>query len=515
MTERPSHLFHSMLQGGGVSVPVENVPASRNADTSAGALPSRFSKTRAEQVLALRRRLALGAAGLAMVVGPGLFGSVMPGPLMVLGMVLAAGLFIIPSSRAAPALSLSIWLVVAAFVTVFGVAFAQIVQFHLAGGASSPYVPGSFPVPTTVNVGATEKAAGPILMCLLAFLLGVQLASTPERAWRLIWAVAVIAMMWTCLTLALFVLEPRMLLWVPKRAYLDSLTGPFVNRNTAAVYFGLGLLCFIACFRQQVRDLIRQPMLARNGPARSPSSVLAVAGGLMIMVVAIMLTRSRAGILLALLSSSALVATLCFRSECLSFKARRPALFRVLALLILLGVALSLVSLIDTVAQRGVGDGGRVSVYLACLQMMARQPVWGNGLGTFADVFPTIRPLELSSWGVWDRAHNTLLELAVDVGVPAAALTLIAAVQSFWTLVKGMVTRRRNYALPSLGACAAFMVGSHSLVDFSLQIPGLAAMFFLLFGACLAQAKPDYEGQPVSSRNADQQGIAVPVSVSP
>ncbi len=478
--------------------PIENALAPSKAELHRGVSPVRFGPTRAEQAMSIRRRLALGAAGFALVCGPGLFGAVMPGPLMVLGTSLALGLLVMPPSRAAPPMTAPIWMVIAAFAVVLGVAVAQVMLFHLAGSGPAAW-PTPFPFPTTVNVGATERAIGPLLSSLLAFLLGVQLASTPARAWRLIGLAAVIAMLWTCLTLMLFAIDPRTLLWLPKRAYVDSLTGPFVNRNTAAVYFGIGLSCFIAIFRQHVRDIVRPPTLARAGAARSSAVSLAAAAGILVLVVAIMLTRSRAGILLALLSNAGLVAILCLRSEGLAFKAKRPAAFWVLALLSLAAAALALVAMIDTLAQRGMGDGGRLSVYMACLKLISQQPIWGSGLGTFADVFPTVRPDELSSWGVWDRAHNTLLELAADVGLPAAGMTVLAAIVAFAALVKGITSRRRHYALPALGASIALLAGGHSLVDFSLQIPGLATMFFLILGACLAQAKPDHGVQHVSS----------------
>ncbi len=41
------------------------------------------------------------------------------------------------------------------------------------------------------------------------------------------------------------VVTPNLLLWVPKVAYRGSLTATFVNKNTAAAFFGCGAISLV------------------------------------------------------------------------------------------------------------------------------------------------------------------------------------------------------------------------------------------------------------------------------
>ncbi len=52
----------------------------------------------------------------------------------------------------------------------------------------------------------------------------------------------------------------------------------------------------------------------------------------------------------------------------------------------------------------------------------------------------------------------------------------------------GVRRRRRDVIYPSVGLAAAILVGTHSLVDFSLQIPAVAATFALILGIGCAQS---------------------------
>ena len=91
-------------------------------------------------------------------------------------------------------------------------------------------------------------------------------------------------------------------------------------------------------------------------------------------------------------------------------------------------------------------------------------------------------------FGVYDRAHNTLLELAAEAGIPLASLVLIAWMIGVGVLVHGVRTRLRDRIIPAAALAVAALAGLHSLVDFSLQIPGFAIVAFGLLGAGVAQS---------------------------
>ena len=113
--------------------------------------------------------------------------------------------------------------------------------------------------------------------------------------------------------------------------------------------------------------------------------------------------------------------------------------------------------------------------------------VW-NWAGDLCFSFSAYRSDELSMYGIYDRAHSTLLELAAEGGVPLAIIVVIGWMIAFGTLAHGVRTRRRNRIIPATALAVGLMAACHSLVDFSLQIPGFAIVVFGLLGAGIAQS---------------------------
>ena len=94
------------------------------------------------------------------------------------------------------------------------------------------------------------------------------------------------------------------------------------------------------------------------------------------------------------------------------------------------------------IGSHGFFDDGRWSVYGLCVEAIRRRPLLGAGAGTFADMFPSLRTQNFNSWGVWDYAHSTILEIAVEMGIPIAAMVVIAAAISVIILVRGALKRQ-------------------------------------------------------------------------
>ena len=137
---------------------------------------------------------------------------------------------------------------------------------------------------------------------------------------------------------------------------------------------------------------------------------------------------------------------------------------------------------------QGLSDEGRIETYRSTLRMIADHPWFGTGLGTFMWSFPAYRSANISMWGIWDRAHSTPLELASDLGLPLAGLIVLAWVVVLGLLIRGVRTRRRDLIMPVGALTVALLSSAHSVIDFSLQIPGYAIVVFSLVGAGLAQS---------------------------
>jgi O-antigen ligase len=126
------------------------------------------------------------------------------------------------------------------------------------------------------------------------------------------------------------------------------------------------------------------------------------------------------------------------------------------------------------------------------MRMIADHPWLGVGLGGFEAVFPSYRPAEVTDWGVWDRAHSVPLQIAAELGLPFALLMVSLAALALITLFVTMLRRRTNRSAISLEALAFVLLGLlHSIVDFSLQIPGYSIFFAGWMGVGLASVVSD------------------------
>ena len=148
---------------------------------------------------------------------------------------------------------------------------------------------------------------------------------------------------------------------------------------------------------------------------------------------ALLLTGSRGGLICA--SLGLLVAISLMAANRWKQRFWRVALFSGLALAILV----VLLGRIGRIGSQGLFDDGRWSVYGFCLEAIRQRPLLGAGVGTFADLFPSLRSADFYSWGVWESAHSTILEIAVEMGLPVAAAILIAALASLFILARATI----------------------------------------------------------------------------
>lgn len=281
-------------------------------------------------------------------------------------------------------------------------------------------------------------------------------------------------------------LTPDMLLWVPKLAYRGSLTTTFVNHNTAATFIGAGaILWFCSAFfsLQSLRySSIRMLLLMPSNEHVAFKVIFRAAVGL-ICFFALLLTGSRGGLICS--SLGLLVAI-----SLMIANRMKPKFWYAagLGFVALAGTAAWL-SGTGRIASQGLFDDARWSVYGFCIDAIRQRPLLGSGAGTFGDVFPSLRTDDFSTWGVWDFAHSTLLEIAVEMGIPIAAMVVIAAVASLFILARAAV-RSKDRGRSSLSAITGIALLSylHSMIDFPLQVPGYLILFGILIGCGLARA---------------------------
>jgi hypothetical protein len=277
-------------------------------------------------------------------------------------------------------------------------------------------------------------------------------------------------------------LLPDTLLWRQKEFYLEYATGTFVNRNTAATFWGSGSLILLIMLVRSILHRSDDPDPARIGCLDRPATQ---AVGCAICLVAVGMTGSRAGILVTVLSMLCAVVLYLApvnRGEWSLWTSVRNSFAVGIIVLALVGSMA-----MGRISEIGLVDGQRYEVYKTALDMIRGHALLGFGAGNFEVAFPPFRPASLGSQGIWDRVHSTPLELVLDLGLPAATAVLAVAVFFFASLITAALRRKRDRHIPVIGAGVFFLGSLHSFVDFSLQIPGFSLPFACVLGCGLAQ----------------------------
>ena len=450
--------------------------------------------------------LLFAAAALA----PLPFGSSQPAAIAFWCIVLGTGLVLAPI-RSLGTRQLALAAIAGVVVAAYGLVLHEQLAEHpwLPGAIADPIwreaeVALKVPLVSSVSIAHNQPLfeLGRPLVCVLAISCGFLVGTDAVRARQLIKVVAWSGAAYAAYGILAHLFDPTHILWREKEAYLESVTGTFINRNTAGAYFGSCAVVWSLLFWERARlEMPPGPLDWRAMFAhlfsKPPKKVVIAFAMLFLCLVAMFTTLSRGAVVLSLFTL--IVAFTAFFRRHLP---RRAGLVTALAS----GGAAALVLLqlmgggvIARFDVQGLAGGGRLETYGATLRMIADHPWFGTGQGTFAYAFPAYRSPSVSIWGVWDIAHNTLLEIAADMGLPIAALVVVAWFVVFAVLVYGAGVRRNNRVIPVAGLAIAVLAVLHSLIDFSLQIPGYAIVALSLIGAGLAQSFPSDRRQNSAS----------------
>lgn len=272
--------------------------------------------------------------------------------------------------------------------------------------------------------------------------------------------------------------------FAPKRWYLDSATGSFVNRNHFAGYLELTAAAALALvladlkpvrgrrsWRQRLRDLIA---FAFSDRARARVA-------LAIMLVGIVLSKSRMGNLAFFAALTVCgIAFIALRQRALAMRAA-------ILFLSLLVVDVWIVSrwfgfeqLVERLETTDLGQEGRLRLLDEIPPVLEAYGDAGSGLGTFALAYAPFRSTQMREH--FDHAHNDYVELAVETGITGLVLVLAFAGIHALHALRIVILRRRR--LPAAAAFAALMgltaMGIHATAEFNLQIPANAATLLVL-----------------------------------
>jgi hypothetical protein len=272
------------------------------------------------------------------------------------------------------------------------------------------------------------------------------------------------------------------------RVLAHDVRSTFINRNHFATWQGLTMLCAMAWFyHRMAKPVVKPYAMPQDREARVEEFILRAwkpMTALLLMVTALVLTHSRAGFLSALAGTVVLFMLLDKRASSKSARAR----IVVVTALAVAGIAFYMTSeaLLDRINRTDISTEERLAVYVNINRAIGDNPSLGFGYGTFADGF---RLYDQNEGAVhYDRAHNTWLENAFELGVPAALALFFALAGLALTCLRGVRRRHRDWVFPATGVAASVLVGVHAMVDFSLQIPAVAFLYALIMGVACAQS---------------------------
>ena len=267
---------------------------------------------------------------------------------------------------------------------------------------------------------------------------------------------------------------------------ISSVTGTFVNRNYFAGYLLMVIPLSIGGFFS--RGTL-QPGRFKGWRHRLSSlegKDLLLGFGLILMILALLLSASRMGILSLLISFSLI--GLLFRDSHRGQKVSKvPALIFGLALLWAAWIGLdAVISRFFTVSE---GLKSRWMIWVDTFGIFKDFPLLGSGLGTFTEVFSMYRSSHIL--GLVTHAENDFLQLASETGLLGSGLLLALFLFLFFKAASGIRSlsrgnAQRYIAIGGLVGLLALMF--HSIVERNIQVPANAFLFNVVWTMVLTIA---------------------------
>lgn len=359
--------------------------------------------------------------------------------------------------------------------------------------------------PVSLNPGETWSRVRLVASLAALFFLVVGWVDRVDRVVFLVRSVTIAGFLVAVQGLVQYLTWNGKILWI-RKVPPSAAFGPFVNHNHFAGYIGmviplaLSFAVYIVGDQRKIDESAAVGDLSTRDRARIGDSTVVgrwsrgvlVLFATVILVVALLLSLSRGG-LVSMLTGSGLLVSMLARRRGLPFRA-----WAVAGVLVLLVVGLVAWIGAGTVTKRirtlGTFESEgtlryRMVVWRSVIQHVPEYLWVGSGLGTFESSFAPYLPP--GSTKRWDKAHNDYLQLLWESGVVGSAIVLIAGVifirRYWWPGARGF---RDPVGLLGTGMAAALLtIGLHSLVDFNLQIGANAFLCVLVGGLLVALSR--------------------------
>jgi O-antigen ligase len=161
---------------------------------------------------------------------------------------------------------------------------------------------------------------------------------------------------------------------------------------------------------------------------------------------------------------------------------RTVIVFSVFFAIVSLGLYVGVENLLEryaSMAQSGYLERDRIPIWRDAWPMASTTLWFGKGLGSFMWTFPAYETMEPDIPAMY--AHNDYLEVVAEIGIVGFALMIWAFVLCWRSAIRNLLSGDplvRGIGVATIGALAATAI--QEITDYSLYIPGAAAMFILL-----------------------------------
>ncbi len=334
--------------------------------------------------------------------------------------------------------------------------------------------------------GAGFESIMRILTYGMVFFLALQLGRDRARAEKMFWAMTLAGTAYALYGLIIYFGDYQMVLWVEKKT--TNVSGTFINRNSFATLMGLCLLCAAGLYMTGFFNALQSRRTGRDKTLHVVQQAFVRGAPLLacilILLTALFLTHSRAGVIASLV---ALLVLAVFMGLMIRMAGRVYQVLTISVLVAALGVFfLSGHGWLDRLTATDLEREGRIVRNEQTWQAVNMSPWTGYGIGSYEQTFFMFADEKtVTSY----KAHNDWLEMMFELGLPMAFLWFSVLGGLGVRCLIGFFRRNRDHFYPLVGFCACVLVGLHSLVDFSLQIPAVAVTFAVLLGIGVGQSR--------------------------
>jgi hypothetical protein len=352
------------------------------------------------------------------------------------------------------------------------------------------------PVHGTISVapGTTLEALPALALPFLVFMSALALFQGDDEGLLLLRFLAYFGVAYAVFGVLQELFLPEQLLFEPKKYYVGDLSATFVNRNTAGTFFGAAFILMLGLVFSELRKIRLNGFGGKLfnfeiGRRDKTARVLVHAFFCLIIMVALFLTRSRGAVGATFVSSVLAVVLMSVRQLTADKPSESFVNWR--RYLAIAGSAAAIVGLFALFAGRSMyrmqaqgTEDPRWCSFASTIDAIKDNWALGSGFGAFQDVFPVYRNSDcLGTFGVWDKAHDFFLEGYLGLGLPFIVSLAMGYTILIGVCIRGMRIRHKNRFVPVAGLAVLVLVSLHSLVDFSLQIPGVGVYFAAVMAA--------------------------------